>query len=237
MINLTGLKNESNRVQWIKETLIKIPGGARILDAGAGEQQFKNLCSHLNYVSQDFAQYDGEGDQRGLQVGSWDQSKIDIVSDIVSIPEPDQAFDAIICTEVFEHLPNPALAVKEFSRLLKPGGSLIITAPFCSLTHFSPYHFYTGFNRYFYEEFLPKNNFEIIELSANGNFFEYLAQEIRRLPEIADKYSHDSLRKWEKLAIKIVLKSLERFSLKDINSSDLLNFGYHVLAMKENKPI
>jgi ubiquinone/menaquinone biosynthesis C-methylase UbiE len=234
-MNQTGQKNELCRVQWVEKALQSIPNGSRILDAGAGELQFKEMCAHLEYVSQDFAQYDGQGDRKGLQVGKWDQSKIDIVSDIVSIPQPDRAFDAIMCIEVFEHLPNPTLAIKEFSRLLKPGGFLIITAPFCSLTHFSPYHFYTGFNKYFYEEFLPENSFKILELSANGNFFEYLAQELRRLPEIADEYSHESLHKWEKLAIKIVLKSLERFSLKDTNSSDLLNFGYHVLAVKENQ--
>ena len=58
-------------------------------------------------------------------------------------------------------LPEPVKAIKEFARLLKSSGHIIITAPFCSLTHFALYHFHTGFNRYFYEKHLPDNGFEI----------------------------------------------------------------------------
>src|SRR5205085_1455925 len=137
-----GTHNESNRVAWIERTLQRIPSGARILDAGAGEQPFKHACAHLRYVAQDFAQYDGRGDGAGLQTGSWDQSALDIVSDIAAIPEPNGSFDAIMCTEVFEHIPHPAGALAEFARLLKPEGFLLLTAPFCSMTHFAPYHFY-----------------------------------------------------------------------------------------------
>ena len=148
-MTIVGTKNLSNREVWLKKTLKQIPAGSRILDAGAGERQYKRFCAHLNYVAQDFAQYNGKGDSAGLQVGNWDQSSLDIISDITGIPEPDASFDAIMCVEVFEHLPEPIKAIQEFARLLKPGGYLILTVPFCSLTHFAPYHFYTGFNRYF----------------------------------------------------------------------------------------
>src|SRR5271168_4180816 len=95
---LPGRKNETTRRQWIAHALLEIPAGSRILDAGCGEQQFRKYCSHLEYVGQDFAAYDGHGDQRGLQTGSWDQTQLDIVCDIVSVPEPDHSFDAILCT-------------------------------------------------------------------------------------------------------------------------------------------
>jgi len=169
-----GTKNKFNPKAWIEKALSKISAGSRILDAGAGEQQYKRFCSHLNYVAQDFAQYNGKGNSAGLQVGNWDQSSLDIISDITEIPEPNASFDAIMCVEVFEHLPDPIKAIQEFARLLKPNGHLILTAPFCSLTHFAPYHFYTGFNRYFYEKHLPANGFKIIDFQENGNYFEYL---------------------------------------------------------------
>jgi len=227
-----GTKNDEPRVQWLRKALAAIPAGHRILDAGAGEQRFKKFCSHLNYVAQDFAQYDGKGNEAGLQTQTWDQSKLDIVSDITAIPEPDASFDAIFCVEVFEHLPDPVLAIKEFSRLLKPGGALILTAPFCSLTHFAPYHFSTGFTRYYYEHHLPANGFAIQEISANGNFFEYVAQELRRSGSVGRQYAGQRSRKWESLAMRVVLRMLQRFSDCDTRSSELLHFGYHVKAVK-----
>jgi len=227
-----GTSNEKTRVDWIEKTLRQIPAGSRILDAGAGEQQFKKYCSHLVYVSQDFAKYDGKGDNRGLQMGSWDQSKLDIISDITSIPEPDGSFDAVICIEVFEHLSDPLLAIKEFSRLIKRGGHLVITAPFCSLTHFAPYHFSSGFNSYYYQEHLPKSGFEIIEITPNGNYFEFIAQEIRRVPSTAEKYDNDHLTWVERKATNIILNMLDRFSRKDKNSHEILCFGYHILAKR-----
>lgn len=143
-----GTTNEAIRVEWIQQTLKKIPEGLTILDAGAGESQFKKFCGHLNYIAQDFGQYAGTG-KIGLQTGAWDNSKLDVVSDIVSIPLPNSTIDAIMCTEVLEHIPNPVAALQEFVRLLKPGGFLLITAPFASLTHFAPYHFASGLSRFF----------------------------------------------------------------------------------------
>lgn len=45
------------------------------------------------------------------------------------IPLPDQSFDTIISTEVIEHLENPRFVFREFHRLLRPGGTLIVTTP------------------------------------------------------------------------------------------------------------
>lgn len=228
-----GTLNQLNREEWLKNTLKKIPTGARILDAGAGEQQYKKFCTHLNYVSQDFAQYDGKGNNAGFQTGSWDQSKLDIISDITCIPEADGSFDAIMCVEVFEHLPEPIKAITEFNRLLKPGGYLVITAPFCSLTHFAPYHYYTGYTKYFYEKFLSENRFEITDIQVNGNYFEYLAQEERRVQSMAEKYAKIKFSILHWIIVKCNLIMLESFSKKDIGSNEVLNFGYQVLAIKK----
>ena len=168
-----------------------------------------------------------------LQTGSWDQSKLDIVSDITSIPEPNESFDAIMCIEVLEHVPSPILAIKEFSRLLRSGGHLIITAPFCSLTHLAPYHFYSGFNKYFYQTHLPAHGFEIIELQENGNFFEYLAQEIRRIPSMAELYAKDRPDQLEDAASTITLNMLERLSREGQTSAEILHYGHHVYAIKK----
>lgn len=228
-----GLDNQTNRVVWLENALKKVPAGGRILDAGAGELQFKKFCTHLRYISQDFAQYNGIGDGSGLQTNTWDNSRLDIVSDITEIPEPNNSFDAIMCVEVFEHIPNPVAAIKEFSRLLKKDGLIIITAPFCSLTHFSPYHFCSGFNRYFYKKNLSDFGFDIIEITPNGNYFDYIAQELRRISSVSDQYSKKSNSFLLKIFVYSLLILLNKFSKNDRGSSELLCFGYHVIARKK----
>ncbi|MEM8733510.1 MAG: class I SAM-dependent methyltransferase [Planctomycetota bacterium] len=227
-----GRSNQSSRERWLEDAIALIPPGSRLLDAGAGTQQYKRFCSHLNYVSQDFAQYDGQGDATALQTGDFDYGELDIVSDITDIPEPDESFDAVMCVEVLEHVPDPPAALAEMARLLKANGTMIITAPFCSLTHFSPYHFATGFNRYWYETHLESNGLEIEELTPNGNYFEYIAQEVKRIRPTAKSYTPTKPRMYEKLAMNIVNRMLHRFSQKDQGSSQLLCYGYHVCARK-----
>ncbi|HKZ43636.1 MAG TPA: class I SAM-dependent methyltransferase [Anaerolineales bacterium] len=193
-----GRLNLSLREEWLKKVLLNIPTGSRILDVGAGELKYKEFCQHLKYTSQDFAQYDGSGDGKGLQMNKWDQTHLDIISDITSIPEPDGFYDAVMCIEVLEHVPNPLGALQEIERLIHSGGYLIVTAPFASLTHFSPYFYQTGFSKYFYEYWLEKYGFRILELNINGNYFEYVAQELHRLPSIAEHYSTPDLSWLEK---------------------------------------
>jgi SAM-dependent methyltransferase len=231
--DLCGMNNESNRKAWLKKVLGDIPAGYRILDAGAGELQFKSFCSHLKYVSQDFGKYNGSGDGKGLQLTTWNPPGLDIVSDITKIPEPDGSFDAVMCTEVFEHVPYPVEALTEFQRLLRPGGTLILTAPFCSLTHFSPYFYQTGYSRYFYEYWFERLGFDIKEITENGNYFEYLAQELHRLPQVGRNYSMSQPSLIERAAQKVLLRYLNRLSLHDKGSAELLAFGIHVLAVKK----
>lgn len=226
-----GTTNESYRVEWIEKTLKKIPIGATILDAGAGECQFKKFCGHLKYTSQDFAQYDGIGEV-GLQTGTWDNTKLDIVSDITSIPRPDASFDAIMCTEVLEHVPDPVAALTELNRLLKPGGYLLITAPFASLTHFAPYHYASGLSRFFYEYHLGRFDYNIMELDLNGNYFEFLAQEVRRIKRMAKEYSDIKISMFDKVINHLLLYRLQRLSAKGGTSNEILCYGVQLFALK-----
>jgi 2-polyprenyl-3-methyl-5-hydroxy-6-metoxy-1,4-benzoquinol methylase len=45
------------------------------------------------------------------------------------LPLPAESFDAIVSTEVIEHLENPRAAFREFHRLLRAGGHLLISTP------------------------------------------------------------------------------------------------------------
>lgn len=224
-------RNPASRNAWVEKILKSLPSGIRILDAGAGEQQYRKFCSHLQYVSQDFCAYDGTGNGEGLQTNTWDTTSIDIVSDITDIPEKDESFDAILCTEVFEHILSPEAAIREFSRLCRGGGHLILTAPFCSYTHFAPYHYATGLSRYWYETILPKYGFEIQTIEADGNFCEFLAQAIWAFSKsYANIYSSYSISEEEMIDIEKVLHIVSRVNEVDKNSEELCCFGWFVFA-------
>lgn len=224
--------NESTRNQWIQNELESLPAGIKFLDAGAGQCKWKKNCSHLTYVSQDFCQYEGTGNEKGLQTGKWDTNQIDIVSDIIKIPVKDEEFDAILCSEVLEHVAHPELAIKELSRITKRGGVLLLTAPFNSLTHFAPYHYSSGFNIYWYEKHLQENGYEIIEIKCNGDYFTYMDQELGRLVSVIYKYTNKKSFCIKLLALLLRI-SLKKFIKMPNNSSELQCHGYFVKAIKK----
>lgn len=227
-----GTQNAPTRDAWVAKVLAELPSGWRLLDAGAGECQYKKHCGHLDYVAQDIAVYDGAG-AVGLHNPGWSFSQIDIVCDITSIPEPDGAFDAVLCTEVLEHLPDPVAALDEMARLLRPGGMLITTAPFWSMTHQAPFHFATGFNRFFYEHHYGRLGFDIVEMTPNGNFFECVGQEVRRVREMAGRFADgDAPSALEIYATQIVLSMAQRMSARDTGSAQMLNYDYQLRAVK-----
>ncbi len=226
------MTNEEKRHQWVQDQLKKLPANYRLLDAGAGEQQYREYCAHLRYVAQDFAAYKPDEVKSGLQMNTWDYGKLDIVSDITTIPEPNGSFDAILCTEVLEHVPDPVKVIAELARLLRSGGTLLLTAPFSSMTHFAPYHFSTGFTRYFYEHHLSDAGLVIQELSMNGNYFDFLAQELRRIDHVAMEFAKDKPSWLEYQALKKVREMTERFAAAGNSSSQLMTFGCHVVAVK-----
>ena len=223
-------QNERGRRAWLTRVIAAVPARARLLDAGAGELGNRPLCQHLEYVSQDFCQYEGQGDGQGLHNGRWDTSRIDLVCDITAIPEPDASFDAVLCSEVLEHVPDPTRALDEFARLLRPGGRLLLTAPFASFVHMAPYHFCSGFSRYWYEHHLVRRGFRIVELKPNGDWFDYVHQEMGRLGSMARRHGG---RIWPiAYAAGLVAALYFRMRGPTRDASGLACFGWHCVAEK-----
>jgi ubiquinone/menaquinone biosynthesis C-methylase UbiE len=186
---IPALNEERERHEWVRKELLSIPARRKILDAGAGECIYKKYCAHLTYVSQDFCQYNGKGDAKGLHRKNWRQKNIDIISDVESIPVPSRSFDVILCTEVLEHIPHPEKALAEFFRILRPGGLLLLTAPFTSQTHFAPHHYSTGFSKYYYDRILPEHGFQVTQITPSGNYWTVLRTETIKMPSVLRKYS------------------------------------------------
>jgi len=178
--------NEIYRDQWVKDRIQKYTNllpKRTVLDVGAGLSPFKQSFQALGfeYFSQDFEMYrPSEIESPGLQNLDWDFPKHDFVCDVLDIPETIK-YDFVICTEVFEHIPDPVATLKKLSRLTNTDGYILITVPFLSLMHQSPYWFSSGLSPFWFEYWAHKLNLEISELEVSGDYIDLMEQEIARL--------------------------------------------------------
>jgi ubiquinone/menaquinone biosynthesis C-methylase UbiE len=212
------------RVLWTQEQIAFLPAGTRVLDVGAGTAPYRQNFAHCEYVTQDLAQ------TPGLHYG-----KIDIISDCGAIPVADESFDAVLCTEVLEHVPDPIGTLREIARILRPGGKLILTAPLGSGLHQLPYHYYGGFTRSFYERYLPEFGLSIVSIEANGGLFGHLVEMngTRAYPHIEKAFG--SRRRLFRPFIRLVLQNIPAivYSMaEDRMMIEDFTVGYHVVAEK-----
>ena len=227
--------NQVFRDRWVAKQAASLEPGSRVLDVGAGSCPYRSLFSHCDYRAQDFTMLEGSQ----LRYGGY--GIIDYVCDINSIPVAAASFDAILCTEVLEHLPEPISAVRELARLLRPGGRIFLTAPLGSGIHQDPFHFYGGFTPHWYRRFLFEAGFEHIRIEANGGFYRHFGQESLRFILMTRPFT-SGMPVWLTLAaapvwlfaapffgilVPIICSILDRF-----DGEKRFTVGYHVTARR-----
>lgn len=227
--------NQVNRDRWVAQQAARLAPGARVLDMGAGSCPYRTLFAHCRYETQDFARLDGG------QLLHGGYGKIDYQCDIAAVPAADASFDAILCTEVLEHVAEPIKAIAEMARLLRPGGRLMLTAPLGSGIHQEPYHYYGGYTPYWYRDFLGAAGFTQIGIEANAGAFKFYAQESIRFVRASRPFKLGMplplellwLPLWALLApLLALLVPLACSYLDRFDREQRFTVGYHVTAVK-----
>jgi len=151
--------------QAVLELAAALPAGALVLDAGAGETQYAPCFSRQRYVGVDLAVGDAE----------WDYGSLDVISDLTRLPFASGSFDACLNIVTLEHLPEPASALTETGRVLKPGGVLLLAAPLVWEIHQAPHDFFR-FTSYGVRYLLEKAGYTEIAVRPVGGFFRLLTR-------------------------------------------------------------
>lgn len=140
-----------------------------VLDAGAGECSYKRFFSHCRYTAVDLAVGDN----------SWNYNNVDCIAPLDLLPFGDDSYDAVLCTQVLEHLEKPLDCLSEVFRVLKPGGRLYLTAPMAHFEHQVPYDFfrYTSFGLH---ALLERAGFKENQVTSFGGLFTRWAYELPR---------------------------------------------------------
>jgi SAM-dependent methyltransferase len=164
-----------------------------LLDAGAGDCRYKKHFQHVRYESCDFADVFDKS-SKGIHT---------FTCDLEDIPREDNHYDAIINTQVLEHVPNPEKVLKELYRVLKTGGKLFLTAPQGWGVHGAPYHFF-NFTNFGLKLLFERAGYEIVFIKPRGGYFWYLSKRLSTLPfNIFSQYATTYSTKGRKLNIGI----------------------------------
>ena len=141
--------------------------GAWVLDAGAGECQYASRFAAQRYVAVDL----------GIGDAAWNYRTLDAVADLTALPFADGGFDACINIVTLEHVREPAAALAEMARALKPGGRLLLIVPHEWEVHQAP-HDYFRYTRYGVAWLLECAGFVDAEIRPVGGWFRLMSRRL-----------------------------------------------------------
>jgi SAM-dependent methyltransferase len=103
--------------EWLESRDVR---GLRVLDVGCGDRPYESLLRDAAEIV-------------GFDVPA--NPHADLHGYVDAIPADEASFDIVLCLQVLEHVPDPAAAVRELRRVVRPGGRVLLS------THgIYPYH-------------------------------------------------------------------------------------------------
>jgi SAM-dependent methyltransferase len=152
-------------VRFLRPRLARLNG--KVLDVGCGEMPFRG------FLARD-VEYQGIDVPEAVSFGMRNHPEIALF-DGLHIPFPDNSWDGILCTEVLEHTYDPETLVAEMLRVLRPGGTLLLTVPFAARVHHAP-HDYQRFTRFGLRRMFSK--FDAAQIFERGNDYSVIANKL-----------------------------------------------------------
>jgi SAM-dependent methyltransferase len=105
-------------------------------------------------------------DNRWLSLNINLETQPDIVADAHDLPFKINSADCLLCCEVLEHVKKPELCATEMMRVLKPGGTLILSVPFLYPLHVDPHDLGRFTPHTIHQIFSGENKIEITSMGG-----------------------------------------------------------------------
>jgi SAM-dependent methyltransferase len=121
----------------------------KTLDVGCGQKPYESLFPSSIYI--------------GLEIDTPENrkhKKADVYYNGTVFPFAGEEFDSVVINEVFEHVFHPDRFLSEVSRILKPGGALLMTVPFVWDEHEAPWD-YARYSSFGLSAILQKHGFRV----------------------------------------------------------------------------
>jgi SAM-dependent methyltransferase len=131
----------------------------RMLDLGCGTRRYELIFREVvdSYIGLDWPDVQG----RALP---------DIIADAMRIPLMNSSVDVVLATELMEHLPSPQNFLLEIARVLRQGGTLILSVPFMEPIHEEPRDYYR-FTPFSLRLLLSEHGFAIQKIWNRGGWW------------------------------------------------------------------
>lgn len=137
----------------------------RLLDVGCGDMPFRTELES-QVTAYDGLDFFPRSDRVRYVADAQDMHMIDA-----------GVYDSVLCLEVLEHVPDPFRAMAEIGRVLRPGGSLVLSVPHLSRLHDLPHDYYR-YTRHGVEQLLKHGGLEPVELRVRGGLFSFVSHQL-----------------------------------------------------------